>query len=147
MVLFLRRVHTALISYLMSMSTCILYARSATVSDESIERQFTALRVHARLQGWRVVDEVADNGVSGLRGDRPGLQRVLAACKRGEVDIVLVQRLDRLSRSATLTVELMDVLNACGVRLTTINHDEAALRPQIRMMRHFARNISIDQDP
>lgn len=146
MVLFLRRVRAALISYLISMPTCILYARSATVSNESIERQLTALRAHARLQGWSVVDEVSDNGASGLRGDRPGLLRLLAACKGGEVDIVLVQRLDRLSRSTTLTVELMDALSACGVRLATINHDEAAQRPQIRMMRHIARSISLHQD-
>ncbi len=146
MVLFLRRVPAALISYLISMSSCILYARCATVSDESIECQLTGLRAHAHLQGWKVVDEVTDNGVSGLRGDRPGLERVLSACKRGEVAIVLVQRLDRLSRSTTLTVELMDALSACGVRLATINHDEAAQRTQIRMTRHIAQSISLHQD-
>lgn len=99
------------------MSNCILYARCATMSNESIERQLTALRAHARLQRWSVVDEVSDNGVSGLRGDRPGLERVLAACKRGEVDIVLVQRLNRLSRSTTLTVKLIDTLKEYGIRL------------------------------
>jgi len=85
-----------------------------------------------------VVDEVTDNGVCGLRGDRPGLLRVLAACSRGDVEVVLVQRLDRLSRSGTLTVELMDRFGACGVRLSTPQDGEAALREIVDSARWLA---------
>lgn len=96
-----------------------------------------------------MVDEVADNGVSGLRDDRPGLERVLSACKRGEVDTILVQRLDRLSRSTALTVELMDALKEYGIRLESPDGrlsgvpDVAGLQRDLAAALHDARSSSM----
>ncbi len=55
-------------------------------------------RARAEREGWRVVGAFTDHAVSGATALRPGYQALLAAIRSGEVDIVLTESLDRLSR-------------------------------------------------
>lgn len=57
------------------------------------------MRAYAALYDLDLVDVVVDAGASAKTLDRPGLTRVLAMVKRGEVDAVVVMKLDRLTRS------------------------------------------------
>ncbi len=75
-----------------------LYHRVSTVhQDQALARE--ALRTYAHRVGATVTLEVEETG-SGARNDRPGLQRVLAAARAGEIDGVVVWKLDRFGRSA-----------------------------------------------
>lgn len=63
----------------------------------------------------KLVMEVEEVG-SGARNDRPGLQRVLAAARKGAIDVVMVWKLDRFGRSTLDLLANIEQLQAAGVR-------------------------------
>lgn len=84
----------------------ILYHRVSTgKQDQGL--LLPELRAQVEARGWHVVSEESETG-SGARNDRPGLQRVLAAVKARQVDVVVVWKLDRFGRS------LVDLLANLG---------------------------------
>lgn len=91
-----------------------LYARvSRTVQDEAL--QLAELRRLAQTRGWTVVSEYIDHGVSGKKEVRPALDRMLADVQAGRLDVVATWRLDRIGRSLSHLVLLLDTLSAAGV--------------------------------
>ena len=58
--------------------------------------QLRDLEAYAKARGWTVRDKFVDEGISGSQTKRPALDRLLSACRRRQVDVVLVWRLDRL---------------------------------------------------
>jgi len=69
--------------------------------------------------GLRVSLDVRETG-KGANNDRPGLVRVLAAAQRGDVDVVLVWKLDRFGRSAFDLLGNIRQLDAAGVRFVSV---------------------------
>lgn len=63
-----------------------------------LDAQRTAIEAECSRRGW-VLDRIEADTLSGKTARRPGLQRALAACRKGEVSGVVVAKLDRLSRS------------------------------------------------
>ena len=55
------------------------------------------------------VEIVADDGETGKHANRPGLQRVLELVRRGQVEVVIVAKLDRLTRSVKDLAELLEL--------------------------------------
>jgi len=88
------------------------YARVSR-ADQSLERQLDALRV----AGCTVTYE--DDGVSGSRASRPGLDAMLAEAVAG--DVIVIQALDRLGRSTRHLLELLDQLTERGIALRILN--------------------------
>ncbi len=92
-----------------------LYHRVSTI-DQDAGAARRELRAHARRLGARVVLDVEETG-SGARNDRPGLLEVLDAAHRGELELVLVWKLDRFGRSALdVLAQLRDLVDVAGVR-------------------------------
>lgn len=95
----------------------IIYARYSTEhqSETSIADQVRVCREYAAGRGWTIIGEHSDQGISGAAlGNRPGVQRALSACQRG--DGLLVNDLSRLSRSQDLA-PLLARLAHRGVRV------------------------------
>ena len=83
---------------------CVLYARVST--DRQVDRelslpaQLAAMRAYASHQGWLIVQEFVEQGVSGRSTERPALQELLSRCRKTpHIDVVLVHKLDRLTRN------------------------------------------------
>jgi site-specific DNA recombinase len=87
---------------------CGVYTRKST--DEGLEKEFNSLDAQResceayiasqRSEGWVLVhDRYDDGGVSGGTLDRPALKRLLADIEAGLIDVVVVYKIDRLSRS------------------------------------------------
>jgi DNA invertase Pin-like site-specific DNA recombinase len=95
-----------------------IYSRVST-SAQSTENQRFELEGVSRARGWAVTTHYSDQGVSGAKGrnDRPGLDALLKAATRGEIDLVAVWSLDRLGRSLQHLVETVNELEAVGVDL------------------------------
>jgi hypothetical protein len=91
-----------------------IYARySSDLSrDASIEDQVRLCRQHADRLGCTVTEVFEDRAISGASAIRPGYQALLAAVGDGEIDIVLAEALDRLSRDQ----EDVAALQAMSVR-------------------------------
>jgi len=65
------------------------------ISIEAQEERITAL---ARAKGWHLVKIIRDAGYSGKNLNRPGAKGLLEICRKAEVDIVIVYKLDRITR-------------------------------------------------
>ena len=97
-----------------------LYARVSTV-DQSTDVQVEVLRAEAVRRGLVVVGEYVDEGISGVRTSRPALDRMLADIAAGRVDVVLVYKLDRLGRTLSGLLNLLDGFSSAGVGFASIN--------------------------
>ena len=81
-----------------------LYARVSTPNQQqegTIASQIQSLPLYIRQQGWSLfpTHEDRDEGVSGMRLDRPALDRLRDCAQRGEFDAVVVLSPDRLARN------------------------------------------------
>lgn len=93
------------------MKRVILYIRVSTndqVEGYSIEMQKEKLLAYCKAHDWIVVAIVTDPGFSGANLERPGIQKVIHEVESGNTDMVLVYKLDRLSRSQKDTLWLIE---------------------------------------
>ncbi|MBU8793217.1 recombinase family protein [Micrococcus luteus] len=86
----------------------------------SLDAQRAALAAEAQRRGWDV-EVVADEGLSGKSLNRPGLQSALARLDRGEADVLLAVRLDRVSRSVADFAGLLDRCQRRGWELVLLS--------------------------
>jgi DNA invertase Pin-like site-specific DNA recombinase len=93
-----------------------LYARVSTANGhQNPAMQLRELRLHAHKQGWKIIGEYVDHGVSGTKESRPELNRLMEDAKAGKVGIIATWKLDRLGRSLRHLVNLLDSLRTIGV--------------------------------
>ncbi|EEM02012.1 U153 integrase [Bacillus pseudomycoides] len=86
-----------------------IYIRVSTqeqVENYSIEVQRERIRAFCKAKNWDVYDEYIDGGYSGSNLDRPDIKRLLKDLNK--IDVVVVFKLDRLSRSQRDTLELIE---------------------------------------
>jgi len=89
-----------------------LYTRVSTDVQEC-ENQRIALREVAEKNGWEIVLQFTDEGISGAKGrdERPGLDGMLKAAKARRFDMLMVWGVDRLSRSLTHLISMLAELD------------------------------------
>ena len=108
---------------------CAVYCRVS--SDERLEQEFNSIDaqkeagqsyvVSQRAEGWiPVVDDYDDPGFSGGNTERPGLKRLMADIERGLVDIVVVYKIDRLTRSLADFSKMVEVFERQGVSFVSV---------------------------
>jgi DNA invertase Pin-like site-specific DNA recombinase len=108
---------------------CAIYTRKSTEQGleaevSSLETQRDVCRAYIRCQAhnnWsEVPQQYDDGGYSGAKLERPALQRLIADIKAGRIDIVLIYKIDRLTRSLTDFVRIIDVLNRYGASFVSV---------------------------
>lgn len=97
-----------------------LYARCST-SDQSVALQLDGLRDYAQARGFEIVEEYVDEGVSGAKARRPALDRLLNDAHKRRFDAVLVWKLDRLGRSLSHLVRVVEQLDSLAVDLISLS--------------------------
>ena len=108
---------------------CAIYTRKS--SEEGLEQNFNSL--HAQRQaceafvksqageGWRLVKTAYDDGgFSGATMDRPALKALLAHVKEKHIDVVVVYKVDRLTRSLADFAKIVEVFDAHGVSFVAV---------------------------
>lgn len=100
-----------------------LYARfsSNMQREASIIDQFRNLERYAEQEGWQVVARFEDQAISGSKNDRPGYQAMLAAAKRREFDVLLVDDLSRLSRDEIEFKQTVRRFKFAGLRVIGVS--------------------------
>jgi DNA invertase Pin-like site-specific DNA recombinase len=95
-----------------------LYTRVST-DQQTTENQRRELIAVAERNGWQIVAEFCDEGISGAKGrdQRPGFDALMKAIARREIDIVASWAVDRLGRSLQDLVTFLNEINAKGVDL------------------------------
>lgn len=128
-----------------------VYARKST--DAKLEQQVNSISVQCaaaksyiesqRHLGWYCLDEeFNDNNVSGTTLDREALKRLKQRIREGKVNVVVVNRLDRISRSLFQFLDLMAFFEEHGVALVSvtqnINTGDAMGRLMLQIIISFA---------
>ena len=105
-----------------------IYARysSENQRDASIEDQVRVCRTRAEREGWQVLAVQTDYAVSGATALRSGYQALLAAMRGREVDVVLAESLDRLSRDQEHIAGFFKQASFAGVRIVTLAEGEVS---------------------
>ncbi|WP_019560812.1 recombinase family protein [Caldimonas manganoxidans] len=108
---------------------CAVYCRVS--SDERLDQEFNSIDAqkeagHAfiasqRSEGWiSVADDYDDPGYSGGNTERPALKRLMADIQRGQIDIVVVYKIDRLTRSLADFSKMVEVFERHGVSFVSV---------------------------
>ncbi len=108
------------------MTRTVIYARfsSDMQRDASIDDQVRVCRVRAEREGWTVGEVYADHALSGAIVQRPAYQALLAALGRGEIDLILAESLDRLSRDPEHIAAFHKQARFAGARIVTLTEGE-----------------------
>ena len=91
------------------MKRAALYLRVSSV-DQHPEAQLHDLRQLAAQRGFEIVREYTDR-ISGAKAKRPGLDELLRDARRGRFDLVVCWAFDRIARSVTHFLQVLDELN------------------------------------
>jgi site-specific DNA recombinase len=108
---------------------CAIYTRKS--SEEGLEQDFNSLHAQREAceafiksqagEGWRLVKTAYDDGgLSGATMERPALQRLLADINQGLIDVVVVYKVDRLTRSLADFAKMVEVFDAGGVSFVAV---------------------------
>lgn len=107
---------------------CVIYCRKST--SDGLDRDYTSIDCqtdtckafierHAN-EGWRFTGKVyADGGYSGGTTDRPDFQKMMASVRAGEVDVIVIYKLDRISRNKRDFWNLAHELQQYGTVIST----------------------------
>src|SRR5580704_12235653 len=97
---------------------CAIYTRKS--SEEGLEQSFNSLDAQ-RQEGWRVVPtRYDDGGYSGGTMDRPALKRLLDDVEAKKVNVIVVYKVDRLTRSLSDFAKIVEALDARGVSFVSV---------------------------
>src|SRR5437588_2670516 len=113
----------------LSIVRCGIYTRKST--EEGLEQEFNSLDAQREAsqayiasqknEGWTCLEaRYDDGGVTGGNMDRPALQRLLADIGAGQVDAIIVYKLDRFSRSLLDFAKMMETLDRHQVAFVSI---------------------------
>ena len=108
---------------------CAIYTRKSTdhnldLEFNSLDAQREACEAYIRSQaheGWRLVPAFYDDGgISGASLERPALQALLSEIQAGKIDVVVVYKVDRLTRSLADFAKLVEQFDQHGVSFVSI---------------------------
>jgi site-specific DNA recombinase len=108
---------------------CAIYTRVSTEYGleqdfNSLDAQYDAAQAYIRSQahaGWTLIrSRFADGGYSGGSTERPALQRLLADVRARKVDVIVVYKVDRLTRSLADFAKLVELFDAHGVSFVSV---------------------------
>ena len=111
---------------------CAVYTRKSSVagldqSFNSLDAQFEACASYAlsqRSEGWELVDKrYDDGGLSGGSLERPALKRLLDDISDGQIDIILIYKIDRLTRSLGDFAHIIGILDRAGTSFVSVTQN------------------------
>jgi DNA invertase Pin-like site-specific DNA recombinase len=131
---------------------CAVYTRKST--EDGLDQEFNSLDAQReacaayilsqRHEGWTLVpDSYDDGGFSGGNMERPGLKRLLADVAAKKVDVIVIYKVDRLTRSLADFAKIVDVLDAAKASFVSItqsfNTTTSMGRLTLNMLLSFAQ--------
>jgi DNA invertase Pin-like site-specific DNA recombinase len=111
-----------------------LYARVSTVHGQDPEVQLLELRSYCQRRGFEIAEEFVDKGISGSRERRPGLDRLMVACRKRLLDAVVVYRYDRFARSLRQLVNALEEFRSLDIDFVSIHEGVDTSTPNGRLV-------------
>lgn len=135
-----------------ALKRCAIYTRVS--DDEGLDQEFNSLdaqreagEFHIKAQvsaGWVALPDLYDDGgISGKDLERPAVKRLIDDIKAGKIDIVVVYKIDRLSRTVADFVDLMKLFDKYNVSFVSVtqhfNTDSAMGKLILNILQSFAQ--------
>jgi DNA invertase Pin-like site-specific DNA recombinase len=129
----------------MSKVRCAIYTRKS--SDEGLELEFNSLDAQfeackayiasQRHEGWSLTRErYDDGGFSGGNMERPALARLLADAAAGKIDVIVIYKIDRLTRSLADFARIIEVLEKASASFVSVTQSFNTSTSMGRLMLH-----------
>jgi site-specific DNA recombinase len=130
---------------------CAIYSHKST--SEGLDSDFSSLDAQReaceayiasqRSEGWVLADQSYDDGgFSGGNTERPALRRLMADIERGEVDLVAVYKIDRLSRSLLDFLRLIELFESYGVAFVSVTQQINTATSAGKLMLHILASFA-----
>jgi site-specific DNA recombinase len=108
---------------------CAVYTRKS--SEEGLEQDFNSLEAQREAgeayirsqahEGWKLIpDRFDDGGFSGGNMERPALGKLMSLIRDGKVDVIVIYKIDRLTRSLTDFARLAETFDKHGVSFVSV---------------------------
>ncbi len=110
-----------------------IYARVST-DKQAADMQLSELRSYVKRSKWGIYKEFIDHGYSGSTTNRPAFAGMMAAAQKKEFDILLVWKLDRLSRSLKDLITTLDELRAFGINFISYDNQMDTSTPSGKLL-------------
>ena len=120
------------------------YVRVSTdvqVERDSLTTQEQGLTAHCQAQGW-TLRFYRDEGISAKDTERPALRRLLADVRAGRVAVMLVTKLDRISRCVRDLLDSVALFEAAGVKCVSLRDNIDTSGPVGRFILHILGAIA-----
>lgn len=117
-----------------------IYTRVSTEEQAlhgiSLDAQKDSLVEYAKLNNYEIYNIYTDEGLSATTLDRPGLLEMLEDIKMGLIDLVLITKLDRLSRGVGNYYKIAEIMesNNCGWKTILENYDSTTANRRYKIL-------------
>jgi DNA invertase Pin-like site-specific DNA recombinase len=103
----------------MQKTKCCAYVRVST-TEQSTKAQERELREYIMNRGWSLTRIYADQ-ISGVKSTRPALNQLLSDARRRKFSCVVVWRIDRLGRSVSHLLEVLETFRTLGIEFISLS--------------------------
>lgn len=133
------------------MEKIAIYVRVST-DEQSTEMQTSDLRRYCEQRGFEIYKEYSDQGVSGTKDHRPGLDQLMSDAKKRKFDVVLVWRFDRFARSTKHLITALEEFKHLGIDFISYSENIDTSSPLGKMLytisaawAEFERSIIVER--
>ena len=132
----------------MTNKNCVIYTRVST--DNQAEKEFSSCEAQEEKiksfvnsqNNWQIFKVYSDAGYSGAILERPALQELLSDLKKEKIDIVLVYKIDRLTRSPKDFYQLIEFFEQSKIDFISITERFDTSTPAGRLLRNIMLTFS-----
>ncbi len=121
------------------MTRTAIYLRVST-ENQTTENQKIAIENYCKAQGWTITKTYEDVGISGAKHQRPALDAFKAECRR--YDLLIVWKFDRLARSTTHLLEVLNLLQKNKVDFVSVTEAVDTTTPAGKMVLTFLAAVA-----
>ena len=125
----------------MNTKNVAIYARVST-DRQSTESQLSTLRAYLEKRSWTLFKEYIDTGFTGSNTKRPVFNEMIADAKKRSFDVLLVYKLDRLSRSLKDLITTLDELQALEIDFVSYDNGLDTTTPTGRLLFHVVGAVA-----
>lgn len=111
-----------------------IYARVSTANGQDPTVQTRELEEYCARRGWQVAGTYIDIGISGTKEKRPQLDRLMVDAHRRRFDTVAVWRFDRMARSVSHLLRVLETFNALSVQFVSLSEQLDTTVPAGKMV-------------
>ena len=121
--------------------TTAIYARVST-DKQKVEMQLAELRQYVERRGWKLNQEYIDQGYSGSNTRRPAFSQMLEDAHKRLFDVLLVWKLDRLSRSLKDLITTLAELGSLGIDFVSYDNGLDTSTPTGKLVFHVVGAVA-----